>query len=362
LNVPIIKGLDVTAAIRYDHYDDFGEATTGKAGFRWTPTRGFLLRGSVGTGFHAPSVPQVKAAPQSYGVTEDPYTCTPELQAVATSLGAQCQPAGRQYDVVAGGNELLKPEKSEQATLGFRIEPTQELSFGADLWWVGIKDSFGQLAEATVFANPQSYPGAWTTATDIGTGVTYLAFNAGNLNLGKSYTSGVDIDAVGRFKFDFGSLTSQLNATYMLRERFQQEPNGAYFTAIGDNSTGSLTYRLRGSWRNTLKHGPFAHTLAFNFRSGYKDSVTAVEELDASGNVVDDDATVQLKVKPYYTFDWQTGWDISKMFNVTVGILNIGDEKPPLVLTTTGGQQVGYDGNLYDPRGRTYYINGTIKF
>jgi iron complex outermembrane receptor protein len=361
LNIPIVKGLEVGAAVRYDHFSDFGEATTGKASFRWIPTTGFLLRGSVGTGFHAPSVPQVNAAPQSYGVTEDPYDCTPELQAIATQLGAQCQPGRRQYDVVAGGNKTLKPEKSEQATLGFRIEPTQTLSIGADLWWVGIKDSFGQLAEATVFANPQAYPGAWTTATDVATGTTYLAWNAGNLNLGKSYNTGLDIDAVGRFKFDFGSLVSQVNATYMLRDRFQQEPNGPYFTALGDNSNGTLNYRLKGSWRNTLKHGPWAHTISFNFRSGYKDAATEVEVLDASGMATGTEV-VQLKVKPYYTFDWQTSWDITKMFNVTVGILNIGDEKPPFVLTTTGGQQVGYDGNLYDPRGRTVYINGTMKF
>jgi iron complex outermembrane recepter protein len=361
LVIPVVKGLEFSAAVRYDHFSDFGASTTGKASFRWTPMSSLLIRGSVGTGFHAPSVPQVNASPQSYGVTEDPYPCTPELLAVATSLGAQCQPGPRQYDVVAGGNPLLKPEKSEQANLGFRIEPTPSLSMGMDLWWVGIKDVFGQLTEQTVFANPQNYPGAWTTATDIGTGVTYLAWNSGNLNLGKSYASGIDFDIIGRWKTDFGALTSQLATTYMMREVFQQEANGPYFTALGDNTTGLLTYRWKGSWRNTLKYGDWAHTLGLNFRSGYKDAPTEVEVLDASGNATGLE-TISLKVKPYYTVDWQTAWNINKMFTLTAGVLNIGDEKPPFVLTTTGGQQVGYDANLYDPRGRTWYVNATMRF
>ena len=50
------------------------------------------------------------------------------------------------------------------------------------------------------------------------------------------------------------------------------------------------------------------------------------------------------------------------MLSFTLGVLNIADKKPPLVLTTTGGQQVGYDGNLYDPRGRTWYGNVSLKF
>ena len=107
--------------------------------------------------------------------------------------------------------------------------------------------------------------------------------------------------------------------------------------------------------------GNWAHTLGFNWVSGYTDAETTVEVLDASGLVtgVED---IRLKVKPFYTFDWQTLWSINKSFDLRVGLLNIFDKEPPLVLTTTGGQQVGYDGNLYDPRGRTIYADLKFKF
>jgi iron complex outermembrane receptor protein len=359
LNIPITKDLDTTVAARYDDYSDFGGKTTAKGSFRWVPSAGMLIRGSVGTGFHAPSVPQVNAAPQSYGVTEDPYDCTPELAAIAASLGAQCQPGKRQYDVLAGGNQELEPEESTQVSLGIRFEPSAGISLGADYWWVRIENAFGQLSEQTVFADPSK--GAWTTATDVGTNTTYLAWNAGNLNLGKLYTSGIDFDLSGRFKSAWGSVYSQATATYMIDQDYQQERGGSYFSDLADNTNGALLYRWKGSWRTTLMTGNWAHTLGFNWVSGYTDAETTVEVLDASGLVtgVED---IRLKVKPFYTFDWQTLWSINKSFDLRVGLLNIFDKEPPLVLTTTGGQQVGYDGNLYDPRGRTIYADLKFKF
>ena len=142
-----MKNLEFGAAVRYDHYSDFGSTTNAKGTFRWTPARNLLVRGSVGTGFHAPTVPQINAATQSYGVTVDNYDCSPDLQTIATSLGAQCRPNNQQYDQFAGGNKDLKPEKSRQATLGLRFEPTNQYSLGADFWWVAIKDAFGQITE-----------------------------------------------------------------------------------------------------------------------------------------------------------------------------------------------------------------------
>jgi iron complex outermembrane receptor protein len=361
LNIPVVKGFDVSASARFDHFSDFGNSSTFKGSFRFAPSKDFLVRGSYGTGFHAPSVPQVNASPQSYGVTEDPYSCTAALQAVATSLGAVCQPAKHQYDVVAGGNASLMPEKSRQASLGLRFEPTSMLSVGADLWWVAIKDRFGQLDEATVFKDPQKYLGAWTTATDIGTGVKYLAFNQGNLNLGKSYHQGLDLDVTGRVPTPYGLWTSQLNTTYMIREDLEDYLTHTYDSNIADNTSGSMTFRLRSTWRNSIKMGDWTHALTFNYMSGYHDAITTVEVLDASGNVTGTE-DISLKVKPYYTFDWQTSWNVNKTWTINAGILNVFNKTPPFVLNTTGGQQVGYDANLYDSRGRTLYANVSMKF
>jgi iron complex outermembrane receptor protein len=366
LVIPVTKTLEATTSLRFDDYSDFGKATTAKAAFRYTPMRGLLLRGSVGTGFKAPSVPQVNASLQPYGVTSSEYTCTPEMQQVAAAQGAVCRPGELQYDQYAGGNPDLKPEKSRQATIGLRLEPNNQLSMGADLWHVAIRDSIGQLSEEEVFANPLQYQDSWSSKVDTGTGVNYLAFLATNRNLGKSYSTGLDLDVVGRTKLGAVDLSSQLAMTYMIREKSQLLPGGAYYSAIGgsDEELGAVTFRWQGRLTNVLSHGNWAHTFQVNFKSGYRDATANVEVLDAGGNVVGTE-DVRLDVKRFTTLDWQTQWRPIKNLALTVGLLNVFDTKPPLSVSSGGvnrGQQFGFDDRYYDSRGRTAYINGSFKF
>jgi iron complex outermembrane recepter protein len=371
LLMPVVKGLEITGSVRFDKYSDFGNATTAKGSFKFQPVREWLLRGSLGTGFHAPTVPQVNAVLQPFGVTTDRYSCSPGLAAVAASLSTpttlvECQPGSRQYDVVRGGNPELQPEKSRQATLGMRFEPSSAFSAGVDLWHVAIRDAFGQIPEEEVFADPTAFPDSWTSKRDTGTGVTYLAFLGDNKNLGKSYSTGLDFDIIGRKKVEgFGDVTSQLAFTYMLREVSQTQKNGPYYSAIGNFAElGAVTFRLKGKWSNTVQMGNWAHTVALNYQSGYKDSATDAERLDATGNVVGVD-TIRLDVPSHITFDWQTVWSLNKNLQFTVGALNLFDEKPPLAISTGGanrGQQFGFDDRYYDSRGRTWYLNASYKF
>ena len=365
LALPVLKSLELNTQLRYDHYSDFGNATTAKGSFRWTPTPEVLVRGSVGTGFHAPTVPQVNAARQAFGVTSDKYSSTPGLLAVAAAQGAVLQPGNRQYDQIAGGNPKLGAEKSNQATLGIRFEPNKSLTLGADLWHVAIRDSFGQLTEQEVFANPLKYPNSWGKTRDIGTGTDFLAFVADNQNLGKSYATGLDVDVASRANTPLGELNTSFKLTYMIREVQQTQVGGDYFSAIGDNGAlGVVTFRWQGNLSTTLKSGAWAHTLTANFKSGYTDQETTVERLDAAGNVVATE-DIRLEVKRYATLDWQTQWSINKSFALTVGLLNVFDTAPPLTLSTAGinkGQQFGYDDRYYDPRGRTLYLNASYKF
>lgn len=367
LVMPVTKALEFTGSVRYDKYSDFGNATTAKASFKFQPTRELLFRGSVGTGFHAPTVPQVNAVLQPFGVTNDNYTCSAALLAMATSLGANCQPGNRQYDVLAGGNPDLKPEKSKQATLGLRFEPSTAFSAGVDLWHVAISNAFGQLPEAEVFANPAAFATSWGTKTDTGTGVTYLAFKADNRNLGRSYATGLDFDILGRMKLEsVGDLTSQLAWTYMIREKSQTQKDGPFYSAI-DNfaELNAVTFRWKGKFTNTIRTGNWGHTVAVNFQSGYKDFATDAERVDAAGNATGVVDTIRLDVSSHFTFDWQTVWNFNKNLQFTVGALNLFDEKPPLAISTGGsnrGQQFGYDDRYYDSRGRTWYMNASYRF
>lgn len=359
--MPVTKKLELGAALRYDNYSDFGSATTAKANFRWSPSSTLLFRGSVGTGFHAPTVPQVNASLRSYGVTSNKYLCTAELKALATELGGVCQPGNRQYDQLAGGNSQLSPEKSTQGTLGFRIEPNNNFSFGADLWHVGIKNSFGQLTETTVFANPAKYKSSFTTKVDIGTGINYIAFKADNKNLGDQYTTGLDLDFTARMKTAVGQLTSQLTVSQLLRDDQGSFITGNYDTTIG---LAGGTQKTRARWQTTLKSGSWSNTLGVNYQSGYQDDTETVDVLDAAGNVTGQ-TDLTMDIPAFFTLDWQTQWSPTKSWVLTGGVLNLTDKAPPLSISTGGsgrGQQFGYDDRYFDPRGRTLYVNVSYKF
>jgi len=358
-----IDWLELTGSVRHDDYSDVGTTTNYKGSFKLTPVNRLLLRGSYGTGFHAPTVPQLNASLQNYGVTSNSYDCGPALQAIATSLGAICRPPQTQYDVFAGGNSTLKPEKSQQATFGVLFEATPRISLGADWWWVGIEHAFGQIEETAAFATPDVFPGAWTTFRDIGTGTTYIAYNQTNINTGKEYYSGIDFNLEGRWNTPIGRLRSQVIATHMLRNTLQLTEGGPYYQNIADYSTelDNVTFRWGGRVATSLDHGPWSHTVTVNFRSGYKDILTPVDGINADGTFNGKTLDVRLNVKDYYTVDWQSSWNITKSLELTVGALNLLDKDPPLSLTAANFQ-IGYDERYYDPRGRVFFGRVGFRF
>jgi iron complex outermembrane recepter protein len=358
-----IDWLELTGALRYDDYDDVGDTTNYKASFKVTPTQQFLIRGSYGTGFHAPTVPQLRASLQSYGVTASNYDCSAELAAIASSLGAICRPPSTQYDVFAGGNPDLKPEESEQVSFGFVYEPTRAFSVGADYWWISIEDAFGQIDEGEAFGNPNQYPDAWTTFFDVGTGTTYVAYNQTNLNTGKEEYSGIDLNALGNWDTGIGTIRAQLSATYLIESKAQLQDGGEYYENIADYSSELDEVAFR--WVTRLLGGfeteNWSHTLTLNYKTGYKDKLTTVDGIDDAGNFNGEVADVRLDVDDYITVDWQSTWNVTEWMDVTVGALNLFGEDPPLSLTDANFQ-IGYDARYYDPRDRVLFGKLSFKF
>ena len=183
---------------------------------------------------------------------------------MASSLGAQC--LSGQLDVIASGNAELKPERSTQATLGVRLEPTPQFSFGADWWTVGIRDAIGQIDQNAILGDYTRYASSFTTAVSSATGQTLLALYQPNVNQGKEWRTGIDFDVTGRTRVAAGvQLTSQLNATWMLRDSYQLIEDGAYSSSlgrVGDN--GAVTFRWQARWVNTLAIGAWLHTMVLN--------------------------------------------------------------------------------------------------
>jgi len=363
LQVPIQKGLEATGSMRYDHYSDFGSATTAKVATRWSPTRQWLMRASAGTGYKAPSVPQTANVQQHYGVTGGSYTCPPWIAADPV-LGPLCIPGSTQYDVFAKGNPDLTPEKSKQFSLGTRFEPTATFSFGVDYWNIHLKNRIGQIDETLIFNDPQ-YANLFTTFFDPVQSANVLAILTANANMGEAKAAGLDFDVAARARMGQGNLTSRLLWTHMLTHDVQNVAGGPFHSDLGIFETGlgpsaGVVFRDVIRWFNTVEYDKWSHNLTINYKSGYVDQaytdvVCAVADL--AGTCINSEH----KVKAYYTLDWQTGFKISKAFKLSAGIINLLDQDPPLSIKNVAGHQIGYDNRYADARGRTYYLTARYE-
>ena len=153
VNAPIVHSFAADAAVRYDHYQNVGDTVNPKISLKYQPFEWWLLRGSAGSGFRAPSLTDLYAA-QATSVTSngtrDPIKCpTFDPNNPACSF---------QFSTVTGGNPNLKPEKSTTFTLGTVFEPMTNLSLGFDTFWIYLKDAIvvGGLPVATILQNAAS--------------------------------------------------------------------------------------------------------------------------------------------------------------------------------------------------------------
>jgi iron complex outermembrane receptor protein len=370
LVTPFSKNFDVTTSVRHDHYADFGNTDNYKVAARFQPTKTVLLRGSVGSGFRAPSVPMVGASKQLYGVTGGTYSCPAAALAAAQAVDptASCHVDGSQYEQFAAGNKNLKPEKSQQWTLGFRVEPVTWASFGADWWNVHVKERIGQLSEDVVMRDPASYLKNFTIFNDPGTGKHYVSLFLPNENLGEEKYSGIDLDGKLQGNTGIGTLSANLHWTRMLKNDYQRLPGGPWFSNLGKYNDDSVTFKDIYRLVLALNTNSWQHSLTMNYKSGYDDYqcsaadcslVRAVTATGAIGGVVD---MMDHKVKSWTTFDWQTQYLFNKSLTLTGGVRNLTNQDPPLSIRVSGPHQLGYDPRYADPFLRTFYLNAKYVF
>ena len=192
-----------------------------------------------------------------------------------------------------------------------------------------------------------------------------MAFIAPNENLGESLTSGLDLDVTTRMKLGEGRWTSNFITTFILRSDAQVEQGGKYFSTLGNrDEQGTIIFDWQGKWVNTYDIGKWSHTITANFKSSYLDSA-ANPSILSGPNAGDSDTSYRVSVPSYVTYDWQTTYKPAKFLSLSGGVLNLFNKPPPFLLSQGGlhrGQEVGWDGRYFDPRGATLYLNGTYNF
>jgi len=343
---------------------------TYKFSLRWAPSDAVMLRASYGTGFKAPSMKNIAQPLAFYGSTSGSYSCP-----FPGSPG--CLPGSAQYDLLLGGNSSagsdgLDAENSKQWTLGFRVEPSRELSVGADLWHVNLtKQIMDQgIAEQWAFDHASQYASLFVNPYfDQGGNITTIAYKEIPLNGGTANYQGLDWDISSRLITPIGPLATAFAGTYMLKQNYTLAGDSSVYTDLGKYGLDQqVVFRVQMHLASTLITGNFSNTLQANYKSGYYDQPYSAG--DATVFQLNPDGTpgaavdfAPRRVASYTTFDWQGNYNYSKALVFTAGIKNLFDRSPPLTIQSGGGgDQLGYDGRYADALGRSYYLTGHYHF
>lgn len=118
---------------RVEHYDDNSGNTLGlKVNSRYELTDTVAIRGTVGTGFRAPSLTQI-------GYTVSDNRVATDVNGNVVPAVTRLTPSGSSLAKALGGDDL-KPEKSRNAGLGLTWQPAPRTSVTADAYLIDIDD------------------------------------------------------------------------------------------------------------------------------------------------------------------------------------------------------------------------------
>ena len=348
LSVPIVKNLESDLAVRTDRYPE-ASATNPKVSFRYQPLSQLLVRASYGRGFRVGSLPELNN-PQTVATTPsftDPVTGTTG-----------------QFNQLIGGNTNLKPEKSEQSSLGLVIDPMPGLSFAVDYWKINVNNLITTLSPEFIVDKAAAGDAQYTGLVQRDAAGNITQIQATNLNAGGMKTAGIDLDARWTIAktANYGTFATRLNGTYVtkydmtLPDGTVQQSVARTIDAQGNPlnavSNGGVIFRWKHALSFDWKFQKWGVNLTQNFQSGYWDAARADS---ATG-------TDPVHVGAFSTWDAQGSYSGFKNIQLRAGVKNLFNRQPPEVITLGNYFQGGYDPSYYDAHGATGYVSATYKF
>ncbi len=210
LNWNPTENLTLDGTIRSENYSDFGNAFVWKASGAYTINDKYTLRGSLSTGFRAPTLHQIYTQKAQYSF----------VPGQGIQVGGLVNNVSSQAGLL--GIPKLKEETSTNFTLGLGGKVNRNLSFTVDYYSINVEDRIVLSTEIT----PPALP-----AFD---GLSDLSFFVNALD---TKTSGLDV-VIGYNKIELGDgkLGFNLSGNYTIKnERDGEVKNPASVAATGQS-------------------------------------------------------------------------------------------------------------------------------
>ena len=373
--IPVFDQLTVTAAARYDKYDDItdvDDAVTYALGLEYRPTNNLLLRGRFATSFRAPDMHYVFAEPSGFFVTlPDYYLCAKDLGVDENSPGgltACIDPIRGDLSAnsIAGtrqGNPNLEEEEGESYTIGFVWDLFSNLSVTVDYYDIHLENIVQDRSSRTMLLDERGCllgsPYTVTPGTDCDDLMTRITRNpvdggvnsetlvsivTGPFNQAVQETNG--IDAALRYTQpteNLGLFSLQVGYTRVLDQKAATLPTDPVLS-FQDTGTQDLRSRARATFGWSYKK---IDAVLF---ANYLGSTLTADSL--SSNTL-------TRIDPQTYWNATFKYNFTDNFSVTAIGNNIFNKEPPL---TNEEEWPYFNIFVYDPYGREVFIEAAYHF
>ena len=329
--------LDLILSGRYEKQDNESSFDP-KFSFKYSVSRAFLLRGSIGTSFTAPSMAQMFSSEIRLGSVRD-INDSPFVRLAVL------------------GNPDLKPATSENITLGFVWDITDELDLTLGYWAINYKNRI-EAESAQVLLNTNPYA-ASVTRNQFG---ELIAVSTSYFNEEKTEINGIDAEINFLKVTKYGDLKYSIQAT-QFSEFLTPEDNN-----IGDqellsvmvNRVGKFNYDAHTHSLPKIRLNTFfswtINDLLLGMNTRYVEGYSNDRQIPASA--ISLGYTNYVKSFLVHDFSMKKSFQLALgEMKIGLGIINAFDKKAPLLYDAP---DFSFDTRVHDPRGRL--INITAEF
>ncbi len=335
LETDLTAALTVGAAGRYEHYNTFGDAWVGKVNALYKVADFLSIRGSIGTGFHAPSPGQSNVS----------IVTTAFVAGLARQSGTF--PTSSATARYFGATDLT-PEKSTNYGLGFILEPVTGMTITVDGYQIDLRNRIGvtqpfSVTAADLVAQPALLP--------VGVGGQVQYFTNGF----QTRTRGVDV--VGTWRTRLSEALLNFSLAYNYNDTKVRAFNSRVISVAqlidAENLAPKHRVVFNASWS--------LDNLSFNVRENYYSSFTSAQDYGQTNGVPNQ------RFGAKFTTDLELSYTFAEHFTLAVGAQNFTDERPDRLAPTatipiyplTGG---AIDGQVYPRNGGPFGFNGGFYY
>ena len=346
-----------------------------------TAVGGLRLRASQQGANRAPNVLELLAPVQSDSFGRDPCAGVVPLasQAQCALTGVSAAQYGHvsvpnsnliEFKAVTGGNEDLRAENATTRSVGVVVEPRFLRGFNATIdWWdIKLKGAISKIgAQAIVdscvasgdpiFCNRihrDANGSLWLTEGYVDNRLANLGSlrvrgidGSANYTMALGRLGSVNFGFRGsyvlRWMVDNGGLSKPFDCAGLFGEPCGMQPRWKHSTRVTWNSPGSTSLSLQ--WRHL---------------SGVK-----LAALDPGFNQIDAINLANQRLRPHDYLDATAAVRLQKRFEFRVGVNNLFDRQPPLVVSNTAAGGGPYNANTYpewyDPLGRYIFASLAVE-